>query len=192
MAELLPTFTQTLVLASHKRTSGYCRHLSHRRDARKPITSLRRTRHPHPSVKSNRQRVGHLTPVSRIEAHSHNLSTHLTLDIANELYPLASHETFTLAIARSLVPEELEAAQADGEDGDGGEGSRRVKRELWRSEDQGLAADYEYVMYGKVRLCGFTFVSNPWDGWGSFEVVEVRPMATHFEQEWCSCVGVQI
>jgi DNA-directed RNA polymerase I, II, and III subunit RPABC3 len=29
---------------------------------------------------------------------------------------------------------------------------KKVKRELWRSEDQGLAADYEYVMYGKVRL----------------------------------------
>jgi DNA-directed RNA polymerase I, II, and III subunit RPABC3 len=29
---------------------------------------------------------------------------------------------------------------------------KKVKRELWRSEDQGLAADYEYVMYGKVSF----------------------------------------
>lgn len=101
--------------------------------------------------------VGPLTPVSRIESHSHNLNTHLTLDIANELYPLSANETFTLAVARSLVPEELEAAQADAEDGDAeGEGSRKVRRELWRSDDQGLAADYEYVMYGKVGTFGFS------------------------------------
>jgi len=89
-------------------------------------------------------------PVSRITAHSHNLSMSLTLDIANELYPLTAQETFTLAVARSLIPGELETDGMDG-DGDGqGEAPRRVKRELWRSGDQGLAADYEYVMYGKV------------------------------------------
>jgi hypothetical protein len=27
-----------------------------------------------------------------------------------------------------------------------------VRRELWRSGDQGLAADYDYVMFGKVSL----------------------------------------
>ena len=76
----------------------------------------------------------------------------LTLDIANELYPLQSAETFTLAVARSLLPEDLDP-DGDGIDGDGdGHAPRRVKRELWRSEDQGLAADYEYVMYGKVRV----------------------------------------
>jgi DNA-directed RNA polymerase I, II, and III subunit RPABC3 len=70
----------------------------------------------------------------------------LTLDLANELYPLAEGDVFSLAIARNLVPEE---AAADEED-EGAGGAKRVKKELWRSEDQGLAADYEYVMYGKV------------------------------------------
>ena len=76
----------------------------------------------------------------------------LTLDIANELYPLAATETFALVVARSLVPEELEVdADGDAMNGDGeGNTPRRVKRELWRSGDQGLAADYEYVMHGKV------------------------------------------
>ncbi|RSH91893.1 DNA-directed RNA polymerases I, II, and III subunit RPABC3 [Saitozyma podzolica] len=72
----------------------------------------------------------------------------LTLDIANELYPLTSGETFTLALARSLSPEEELAANGDEEGSEAG--GKRVKKEMWRSEDQGLAADYEYVMYGKI------------------------------------------
>jgi DNA-directed RNA polymerase I, II, and III subunit RPABC3 len=71
----------------------------------------------------------------------------LTLDIANELYPLSEGDIFSMVIARNLVPEE-----AGGDDEDEGDGVKRVKKELWRSEDQGLAADYEYVMLGKVRL----------------------------------------
>lgn len=73
---------------------------------------------------------------------------HLTLDIANELYPLSAQDVFSLAIARNLIPEESANAEADDIDEIGG--GKRVKKELWRSEDQGLAADYEYVMYGKV------------------------------------------
>lgn len=72
----------------------------------------------------------------------------LTLDIANELYPLYEGDVFTLAIARNLVPEEI--AADDDEETVGG--ARRMKKELWRSQDQGLAADYEYVMYGKVSI----------------------------------------
>lgn len=79
----------------------------------------------------------------------------LTLDIANELYPLTSGETFTLALARSLSPEEELAANGDEEGSEAG--GKRVKKEMWRSEDQGLAADYEYVMYGKVS-------ERPWTG----------------------------
>lgn len=76
----------------------------------------------------------------------------LTLDIANELYPLEQSETFTLTLARSLVPSELETldSRADGDEGEEGSEVRRVKRELWRSHEQGLAEDYDYVMYGKV------------------------------------------
>lgn len=78
----------------------------------------------------------------------------LTLDIANELYPLVEGDIFSLAIARNLVPEEAGADDEEEEAAAGG--AKRVKKELWRSEDQGLAADYEYVMFGKVSswACG--------------------------------------
>ncbi|WWC91715.1 uncharacterized protein L201_006661 [Kwoniella dendrophila CBS 6074] len=87
--------------------------------------------------------------VSRITAPSHNLQMSLTLDIANELYPLQTGEVFTLAIARTLVPEEL----VNGDDNDsenGGESTKKIKRELWRSENMGLGEDYDYVMFGKI------------------------------------------
>ena len=107
--------------------------------------------------------------MSRIQATSHNTNSELTLDIAPELYPLAANETFTLALAKSLVQEELD--NGDGEGVEDGDAPKKVKRELWRSEDQGLAADYEYVMYGKVSLSECFIVSaNLWrrktDGWG--------------------------
>ncbi|WVQ84488.1 hypothetical protein IAT38_006640 [Cryptococcus sp. DSM 104549] len=87
--------------------------------------------------------------VSRIVANSHSLSMSLTLDLNNELYPLLKDETFTLTLARSLTGAELDAANAeDAEEGDGE--VKKIKRELWRSDDQGLANDYEYVMYGKI------------------------------------------
>lgn len=85
--------------------------------------------------------------MSRIQATSRNTNSELTLDIAPELYPLSADETFTLALAKSLVEDEIEVNGGDDADGDA---PKKVKRELWRSEDQGLAADYEYVMYGKV------------------------------------------
>ena len=44
-----------------------------------------------------------------------------------------------------------EELDVNGEDEDE-DAPKKVKRELWRSEDQGLAADYEYVMYGKVSF----------------------------------------
>ena len=73
----------------------------------------------------------------------------LTLDIAAEIYPMAAGETITLAIARNLVPEEAEADE-EMNGSVNGDAPKRIKRELWRTGDQGLAADYEYVMYGKV------------------------------------------
>lgn len=82
----------------------------------------------------------------------------MTLDIAPELYPLAADETFTLALAKSLVANELDVnGEAGEEDGDA---PKKVKKELWRSEDQGLAADYEYVMYGKVCFSLSRILSN--------------------------------
>lgn len=102
--------------------------------------------------------------VSRITANSQNLGMHISLDLANELYPLQAGESFTLALARSLVPEQdaadaLAAGAAGSQDQDdigamNGDGvaPKPVRRELWRSGDQGLAADYDYVMFGKVSV----------------------------------------
>ena len=87
-------------------------------------------------------------PVSRIQASAHNTQAELTLDIAPELYALAAGETFALALAKSLNPDELDVNDTI----DDVDAPKKVKRELWRSEDQGLAGEYEYVMYGKVCL----------------------------------------
>ncbi|ODN73162.1 hypothetical protein L202_07728 [Cryptococcus amylolentus CBS 6039] len=84
--------------------------------------------------------------VSRITATSHNHSMALTLDLAVELYPLLAGETFTLSLARSLEPEEDEEAEGGEEGGE----VKKIKRELWRRESQGLGDDYDYVMYGKI------------------------------------------
>lgn len=70
----------------------------------------------------------------------------MQLDMAVELYPLKQGEQFSLLLVRSLKPED-EREVADDEDGDA---PKKIKRELWRSEDQGLANDYEYVCLGKV------------------------------------------
>lgn len=104
----------------------------------------------------------------------------LTLDIANELYPLTAGEVVSLAIARNLVPEEAAGGvDGDEDDGIGGSGGRRIKKELWRSDDQGLAADYEYVMYGKVSWVDiFCFIVGETPGTG-------------FEDELNLCMGGQ-
>lgn len=63
----------------------------------------------------------------------------LVLDIHNELYPLKEGDIFTLALAKNLTPE--------------GEKEGGAESQSWRLEDGkgGLADEYEYVMYGKVR-----------------------------------------
>lgn len=101
--------------------------------------------------------------VSRITAKSHNLSMFLTLDIAVELYPLSAGETFTLALARSLVPDE-DDQDLDGDQDLEGDRPKRIKRELWRGGDQGLAADYEYVLYGKVCILISPDINHGADG----------------------------
>jgi DNA-directed RNA polymerase I, II, and III subunit RPABC3 len=88
--------------------------------------------------------------VSRVVATSRDLGMELTLDIASELYPLAAGESVSLALARSLKPEE-EAADADDDAAAEAAGeTRKVKRDMWRADDQGLANDYDYVCFGKV------------------------------------------
>lgn len=76
----------------------------------------------------------------------------LTLDIASEIYPMSAGLEYTVALARNLVEEEMEVDEAGSVDGDAN-APKRVKREMWRGGDQGLAAEYDYVMFGKVSLC---------------------------------------
>jgi hypothetical protein len=65
----------------------------------------------------------------------------LSLDFNHELYPLKPADNITVVLASSLS-----LAATTGED---------RERETWRPDgrnDRGLDADYEYVMYGKVRF----------------------------------------
>lgn len=73
---------------------------------------------------------------------------HITLDIHNELYPLAANDSIFLTLARSLVADS--EADADVEMDADGEKVQKVTREMWRGGDQGLAEQFDYVLYGKV------------------------------------------
>jgi hypothetical protein len=63
----------------------------------------------------------------------------LVLDFNVELYPLKVGDSFALALSSSLTPE--------------GEKDSGIETQSWRLEEGkgGLADEYEYVMYGKVR-----------------------------------------
>lgn len=84
--------------------------------------------------------------MSRIKAESRDMGMSMHLDIAVELYPLKAGESFSLMLVRSLKPEDDDADEAGADE----DAPRKVKRELWRSDDQGLANDYDYVCLGKV------------------------------------------
>ncbi|KZV90507.1 RNA polymerase [Exidia glandulosa HHB12029] len=74
--------------------------------------------------------------VSRLAARSSNHSMHLTLDYNSEIFPLTADQSFSLALATSLgAPGAEDETHTWRPDGRGG---------------QGLEAEYDYVMYGKV------------------------------------------
>jgi hypothetical protein len=73
----------------------------------------------------------------------------LVLDFNVELYPLKVGDSFALALSSSLTPE--------------GEKESGIETQSWRIEEGkgGLADEYEYVMYGKVRplpFCTIQFI----------------------------------
>ncbi len=82
---------------------------------------------------------GRYDRVVRITANSSSSSdVHLTLDINNELFPVAKNDTLTVTLTQSL--------SSDGEvDTTGATGWRPPK-----ADDRSLADDYDYVMYGTV------------------------------------------
>jgi hypothetical protein len=88
--------------------------------------------------------------VSRLSTNATQRSLTLTLDFANELIEFKPSEHFTLTLAKSLHDdgddEDMTAGALAGDD----TGKKTAKREMWRGGDEGLAEEYEYVMYGKV------------------------------------------
>jgi DNA-directed RNA polymerase I, II, and III subunit RPABC3 len=76
----------------------------------------------------------------------------LTLDYNVELFPLQKEQNFALALASSLARGGSSGGNADGED----------ERDVWRPDgkgSRGLEDDYDYVMYGKVRILCRSFYS---------------------------------
>ena len=74
----------------------------------------------------------------------------LTLDFNVELYPLQTDEKFSFVLASSLARggPTVGAGVIEGLDED-------KDRDVWRPDGKGrrgLEEDYEYVMYGKVRM----------------------------------------
>jgi len=78
----------------------------------------------------------------------------MTLDINMDLFPLGPGDRITMLLASTLHgAEEPKKAAGAGADGDAlGEDDVEDRREAWRGGDEGLAADYDYVTYGKVSL----------------------------------------
>lgn len=88
-------------------------------------------------------------PVSRLYAHSKNYDMDLTLDYNVELFALEDNQTFALALASSLARGPPTTNEAGEEEKD---------TDVWRPDGKGrrgLEEDYDYVMYGKVRLFRF-------------------------------------
>jgi DNA-directed RNA polymerase I, II, and III subunit RPABC3 len=87
------------------------------------------------------------TTVSRLYGHSKNYDMDLTLDYNIELFPLQKEQNFALALASSLA--------RGGSSGGNADGSAEDERDVWRPDgkgSRGLEDDYDYVMYGKVRI----------------------------------------
>lgn len=73
----------------------------------------------------------------------------LTLDYNIELLPLVKGQTFALALASSL-------ARGPPTTNDAGEEEKDA--DVWRPDGKGrhgLEDDYDYVMYGKVRVMSY-------------------------------------
>ncbi|KAI5454432.1 DNA-directed RNA polymerases I, II, and III subunit RPABC3 [Naganishia albida] len=78
--------------------------------------------------------------VSRMTGYAQNEAIEVHLDYACELYQFKTGAKAHIALARSL--DTGVSGSADG--------GREAKREMWRGGEQGLAEDYDYVMYGKI------------------------------------------
>lgn len=83
----------------------------------------------------------------------------MQLDYNIELFPLKAGQSFTMALASSLQ----RGGPTAGEDGE-------KDKDIWRPDGKGrggLEEDYDYVMYGRVRLINIPLptyppCSSPW------------------------------
>jgi DNA-directed RNA polymerases I, II, and III subunit RPABC3 len=99
------------------------------------------------SLSSFRLTITSYTTVSRLYGHSKNYDMDLTLDYNVELFPLQKEQNVALALASSLA--------RGGSSGGNADGSAEDERDVWRPDgkgSRGLEDDYDYVMYGKVRI----------------------------------------
>lgn len=97
--------------------------------------------------------------VSRLSAQSSNFDMSLTLDFNVELYPLQKDEKFSFVLASSLARggPSVGVGVIDGLEEDDKD------RDVWRPDGKGrrgLEEDYEYVMYGKVRVYDFPSIRD--------------------------------
>ena len=77
----------------------------------------------------------------------------MTLDVNMDLFPLGPGDRITVLLASTLHGADESTKQTGtGPDGEPlTEDDVEDRREAWRGGDEGLAADYDYVTYGKVN-----------------------------------------
>ncbi|CAO1631658.1 unnamed protein product [Parajaminaea phylloscopi] len=92
--------------------------------------------------------------VSRIVASSTTLDMELSLDIATDIYPMTSTQSFSLQLVSTLHPNSTSAGNGANGAGAGQEGTSNTTtasgKEVWRDGAGGLAEEWDYVMYGKI------------------------------------------
>ncbi|KAJ9111454.1 hypothetical protein QFC19_001223 [Naganishia cerealis] len=67
----------------------------------------------------------------------------VTLDYASELISFRRSEKISICLARSLQSDPISSLS---------DGAKEGKREMWRGGEQGLAEEFDYVMYGKTNF----------------------------------------
>ncbi|KDN46971.1 RNA polymerase [Tilletiaria anomala UBC 951] len=89
--------------------------------------------------------------VSRIEAYSQASDIKLSIDIATDIYSMVNRPNFTLQLATQL--QRGTGNEDVDQQGDGGAGAAQGRPEAWRIDvpgNEGISADFDYVMYGKI------------------------------------------
>ncbi|CAO1617093.1 unnamed protein product [Jaminaea pallidilutea] len=81
--------------------------------------------------------------VSRVVASSTSLEMDLSLDVATDIYPMKSSQSFSFQLVSTLHP-------GGAANGDGDNLTNSTGKEVWRDGAGGIAEEWSYVMYGKI------------------------------------------